>query len=327
MFAFQIIIILLFISGLIAYIGDKMGRSIGKKRLLLFGLRPRYSAIAITVFTGIIIAFFTGTILFISSSDVRTALFGLEKLKNELSQINKDKKLLLKEIQTIQIILKKSKNEAALLTKTKERLQRDVRKSRSGTLLFKVHDVITSTMIKPDVDKEKIKEKLLQILATTDSGLKTVLGGKLRHYVVVPNKELNDAAVYISERESSIIVRIIAARNIVIGEEIPVHFELFENQLIFKKNDEILTGTVDGAEKRQEIEQDIKELLSRVNDAAKKQGIIPDISGSVGSVSYSRIFEIAKSIKSKNKIVNLKIAASKDTYSIGPLEIDIKVDE
>lgn len=327
MFALQIIIILLFISGLIAYIGDYVGRFIGKKRLLLFGLRPRYSAIAITVFTGVVIAIFTGTILFVASADVRTALFGLEKLKNELKQINNDKAFLLKEIETMQEILKKSKDEIAELTKTKEKLQRDVRASRSGTLLFKVNDVITNTIIKSDSDREKVKDKLMQILATTDSGLKGILGGKLKHYVVMPKKELNEAIDYITSRTENIIVRIVAARNVVIGEEIPVHFELFENQLIFRRYEEILTGIVNGTKKTQEIEQDIKELLSHVNDAAKKQGIIPDISGSVGYVSYSRIFEIAKSIKNRNKIINVKIVASKDTYSIGPLEIEIRVEE
>ncbi len=62
-------------SGLIAYLGDLVGRKVGKKRLTLFGLRPRYTSVIITVITGILIAAFSITLIFTAFSNVRTALF------------------------------------------------------------------------------------------------------------------------------------------------------------------------------------------------------------------------------------------------------------
>jgi len=49
-------IVLVLVSGFIAYFGDLLGRRMGKKRLTLFGLRPRHTAIVVTTITGMIIA-------------------------------------------------------------------------------------------------------------------------------------------------------------------------------------------------------------------------------------------------------------------------------
>jgi len=49
-------IVLVLVSGFIAYFGDLLGRRMGKKRLTLFGLRPRHTAIGVTTITGMIIA-------------------------------------------------------------------------------------------------------------------------------------------------------------------------------------------------------------------------------------------------------------------------------
>lgn len=44
------------VSGFIAYFGDILGRRMGKKRLTLFGLRPRHTAIVMTTITGMVIS-------------------------------------------------------------------------------------------------------------------------------------------------------------------------------------------------------------------------------------------------------------------------------
>ncbi|HEU4754029.1 MAG TPA: DUF3084 domain-containing protein [Armatimonadota bacterium] len=54
-----IILLLLALCGFIAYIGDLLGRRFGKRRLSIFGLRPKHTAILLTVATGVLIAAFT----------------------------------------------------------------------------------------------------------------------------------------------------------------------------------------------------------------------------------------------------------------------------
>ncbi|HWR10033.1 DUF3084 domain-containing protein [Sporomusa sp.] len=55
MFGLVLIAILGVMGGAIAYIGDKIGTKVGKKKLSLFGLRPKYTSIIVAVTTGILI--------------------------------------------------------------------------------------------------------------------------------------------------------------------------------------------------------------------------------------------------------------------------------
>lgn len=90
MFGFSLIAVLAIMGGLIAYIGDKIGTKVGKKKLSIYGLRPKHTSIIVAVATGIMIAASTLAILTVASRDVRTALFGMEKLRAELSVLSSE---------------------------------------------------------------------------------------------------------------------------------------------------------------------------------------------------------------------------------------------
>lgn len=86
MYGIMLIVVLVLTGGVIAFIGDRLGSKVGKKKLSLFGLRPRHTSILVTIITGILITTVTFGILAIASKDVRTALFGMSKLKAELNE-------------------------------------------------------------------------------------------------------------------------------------------------------------------------------------------------------------------------------------------------
>ena len=90
MYNLILVFTLIVISGLIAFIGDWVGLKIGKKRVTIFGLRPHSTAVFITIISGILIAVITITLLTISSNDVRTALFGMEELKEKLTYLSRE---------------------------------------------------------------------------------------------------------------------------------------------------------------------------------------------------------------------------------------------
>jgi len=89
MYGFTLIIILAFVGGVIAYIGDRIGMKVGRKRLTLFGLRPKHTGIIITIFTGIFISAASIAILTIASDDVRTALFEMKEIQETLANNQK----------------------------------------------------------------------------------------------------------------------------------------------------------------------------------------------------------------------------------------------
>ncbi|HIU63745.1 MAG TPA: DUF3084 domain-containing protein [Candidatus Avacidaminococcus intestinavium] len=91
MFGVTLILILAVMGGAIAFIGDKLGSKIGKKRLSVFGLRPYHTSVLMTIITGILIATVTLAVLAVASKDARTALFGMDQLKQELITLSQDR--------------------------------------------------------------------------------------------------------------------------------------------------------------------------------------------------------------------------------------------
>jgi hypothetical protein len=85
-----IVLLLIVISGLIAYIGDYVGRKVGKRRVSIFNLRPKYTSILITIITGILIVSVTLSVLFLFSQTARTSFFGLQKIMHELKERKKE---------------------------------------------------------------------------------------------------------------------------------------------------------------------------------------------------------------------------------------------
>ena len=53
---FSMFFLLAILGGIVAYVGDRIGMKVGRKRLSIFGLRPKHTSIVITVITGILIS-------------------------------------------------------------------------------------------------------------------------------------------------------------------------------------------------------------------------------------------------------------------------------
>ena len=91
MFGIRLMFLLAVMGGLIAFIADKLGSKIGKKKLSVFGLRPHDTSVLLTVLSGVLIALFSVGVLAVSSESARTALFGMEKLQKELFRLTTEK--------------------------------------------------------------------------------------------------------------------------------------------------------------------------------------------------------------------------------------------
>ena len=81
MFGIKLIALLLLLSGFLAYIGDVLGRRIGRKKLTLFGLRPKHTAVLITIFTGALIMLFTMMSMILISQNMQDALFNMDAMR------------------------------------------------------------------------------------------------------------------------------------------------------------------------------------------------------------------------------------------------------
>lgn len=75
---------ILILGGVIATAGDRIGMKVGKARLSLFHLRPRQTATIITILTGGVISATTLGILFAVSEQLRTGVFELGEIQDDL---------------------------------------------------------------------------------------------------------------------------------------------------------------------------------------------------------------------------------------------------
>lgn len=120
--------VLAVMGGLIAFLGDKIGSKVGKKRISLFGMRPKYTSILVTVLTGIMIALMTIGVLSALSENVRTALFGMEQLQGELGRLGS-------EVQQKNAELERSKAQLAEQTTEYNRMTERVRETNTQLAL------------------------------------------------------------------------------------------------------------------------------------------------------------------------------------------------
>ncbi|NLJ79414.1 MAG: DUF3084 domain-containing protein [Firmicutes bacterium] len=86
-YGFVLILTLVTVGGVIAYIGDRVGMNIGRKKLTLFGLRPKHTSILVTIIAGVVIASASIGVLTIASQDVRIALFRMKEIQSELAAL------------------------------------------------------------------------------------------------------------------------------------------------------------------------------------------------------------------------------------------------
>lgn len=118
----MIVLGLLVLSGAIAYIGDLLGRRFGKKKVSIFGLRPKYTSIIITIISGVMITAVSLAAMLLMSQYVRTALFGLSQLRAERAAARSE---LVETRRTLDHTLKLNEQGGKDLARLQERFDRE----------------------------------------------------------------------------------------------------------------------------------------------------------------------------------------------------------
>ena len=81
-----LILALLLLGGVLSTLGDRLGSKVGKARLSLLGMRPRRTAVVITVLTGSLISAISLGLMLLVSDRLRTGLFELDQLERRLRE-------------------------------------------------------------------------------------------------------------------------------------------------------------------------------------------------------------------------------------------------
>ncbi|HOJ93443.1 MAG TPA: DUF3084 domain-containing protein [Dictyoglomaceae bacterium] len=306
MSGYLLVLVLLLLSGLVAYAGDYVGRKAGKKKLSLFNLRPKYTSRIISVITGILIMVFTLIILSIFSENVRIALFGMEKLKGEMSDLqssieSKEKELseILKKYEDVKIDREKAIKELAIYQAKLKELEEDRKKlSQELSILQKEKEALLK-------DREKYQRSIYE------------LSKKLS--ILEKEKET-------LEEEKLGLMDEIQFLNITISN-------LRTEGMIFRRGELILNFVTRGGLKDEEAQKEAKSLLSLVEGIAINRGAgssdkgyiwIPETEWSklLDAISSPgekliRVFSLANIFEDEPVLINLQIVPYKLIFKAG----------
>jgi uncharacterized protein (DUF3084 family) len=85
-----LVFVILILGGVIATVSDRLGTKVGKARLSLFKLRPRDTAVVVTVTAGSILSAITLGILFATSKPLRTGVFSIDDIQKRLNNARRE---------------------------------------------------------------------------------------------------------------------------------------------------------------------------------------------------------------------------------------------
>ena len=81
---------LIVVSAVVSWAGDVVGMKLGKKRITFLKLRPKYTSRLISVITGVGIAMVTLLVVSFASETVRTALFSMNFMQNQITSLTEE---------------------------------------------------------------------------------------------------------------------------------------------------------------------------------------------------------------------------------------------
>ena len=406
MYGVFLIVVLILTGGAIAFIGDRLGTKIGKKRLSILGLRPRHTSIIVTIITGAFITTMTFAVLAATSENVRTALFGMEKLKQHMEEMQQNIEMAGQELQAARVekeaadsaldrakdeveklqsqqkeleaaskelqagneLLQREKealqgekeilqgekeslgreNESLLaengsLAENNEKLSRDNKSleqnaqnlrdglitMREGDITFRAGEILASGVIQGNRSQETVEADLQSLAQLANRNVSARLGINLTDQGLwIYQPEAEAAIKAIAESPQDMVVRIVAAGNLVRGEVVRASLELYKNSIIYGSKELIIAKPYTlRRHDEEEAEMVAMDFLMNVNQAAVIKGILPDpLRGSVGVIEGVQFYNLVQNLQSCTDHIVLSAYARDATDALGPLRIDFKLE-
>lgn len=314
------VLILIAISGIIAYLGDVLGTQVGKKRLSLFGLRPRVTAVIVSISTGIFITLFTLFVAILLSENVKIALFSMQSLTEEREKLGKEVKALLVD--------------KAQLHEELNLLKNSVRIKEQESLVLRKDATIVAMVIEGNRPPTEILASLSSFIGEVSRKARARgLKSKAKEELVSENiAQLAKMSDYVAGSPEPLVIAAVAGKHLHIGEDLgQVVFRCRPNSLIFKTGERIATFQIDGSKNRSEISKTLQEFMEEINYEVVKQGMLEDpFTGRFGDLSSDSalsFFDMVNKIKLLGRTITLEAIVQEDTYVSGPLNVAFRLEE
>lgn len=353
---------LIFGSAGLAVLGDSLGSKYGKKRMSLFGLRPKHTSRLITALTGAFIAVGILAVMSAISQDVRTALFGMKMLKQQMydlqfqltrSEENAQQARVslaeasasldltsfeLDSMRNDQLILELQRDElqASLLLMREEsqQLKNQIKALRSEAIALSANVLLGQRAFEPGMTREEIISGLSTLKQQVRLNVLTMISNqsftRMRDIPVEFDSEVE--AELINELVSSDMrqyVRALSGENYVFGDNmrIMVRLETGTSVIIYPDGEAVYRKFFanDTKAKSEEI---MHIFLRELRTKAINDGILPEpATNNVGNLDGEAFFSAVEELSRIDSPVIISAIASGDIYTEGPVVIDIVFEE
>lgn len=312
MFGIALIAILAITGGIIAYIGDKLGTKVGKKKLTIFGLRPKHTSIVVTIITGILITVSTIGILALVSRDVRTALFGMEALKTELATLSH-------EVSAKNIELDTSRS--ALEAKTAEYAVLNIKVKDTAEKLITIGRELSAVIAQRDQTARQLQETLEGYavargdLSTARQEINTLQNTKNEldrrvHTLAAAKTSLQTDVDNLNELTTKLRKGIQVVR---------------EGSIIYRAGEILATTVLPGGENRNDTAQALSEVIYKTNQNIIEKLNVEDKNLEVLWVAQSDFDKVVTLLTTTQQDVIVRISAGGNTVYGEPVVGHISV--
>lgn len=281
------------VAGIIAYIGDRVGHQVGRRRMTLFGIRPRYTSTIFAVGFGMLIALLVVAIVSLVSQEARQALFSINKLNAQI----------------------------ATLSQQRDQLLQDPVVLRSG-------EPLTPAFIVRSTDSEQAIEDKIALLFQGVANLSH--NYPVTPYRTSPSSadaraKIAAVAKYIKSLQPvAAIVIPVAGENIFRNGPWRFTLAVYPNRLIYRKGEIITSVDVDNGKDVSRDQAALVQLNTGIKNSAVDHGMPAMLADSVVVMPQS-FNQAVEQLTATNGPAIVKAVAANDIYAQGPVAATLSV--
>ncbi len=297
------------LAGGIAMLGNQLGRKIGRKKMTVFGLRPRHTSIFITTMTGSVIACSTLALAMLFSQDVADAVKGTSARLDALRE--RERQLL-------------------------ERIDQLSDEVRRGTIIWNYGERVALTTIPAESDRAKVERSIGEMIVQANV-LSVAKNNRTAVQQNEPQFDLDRVLVKYTPEEfgrwldtytlqpQPVGLWLEVTENCMYKDVVPVTVRSFPVSPVYTQGQEVYSKDINPKQFLKDWYEFIEELKSR----ALKKGMIELNDSLGGGVTADRLIEISGKVVEAGEAggrVRLKAVANRELYQSSNLDVSVEVE-
>lgn len=286
-----IFLVLIVMGGIIAFLGDRIGSKVGKKRMTLFGLRPKYTSVIVTIISGVLISFSTVAVMAVVNENVRVALFGLSKLQAQMNDLNQEIKVKNRELEKGKSQLEARNKEYEDVTKKSEETSRELDRVESQRIYMERE--LTSVQDAYDEAQAGVEQSAQEIRDLEKT-----------------KEELNSNITVLNQEKKTLLDNIYALR---------------EGQVVMQAGQVLTSVTVDEKMAEDQSVKVLESILNDINNMLKQQMNITDDNVNLIRVSQSDFDEAVQQLTGAKHKKLVRIVAAQNLIRGERLIVDFDI--